>query len=93
MKPIGEVTNSIISIKDEASSFQTEESERLLKNLEITRKIAKEGYFITSGELASLMGVNPGAVTSRGEEFVYRNWIVNRVRREGNQILWQLSEV
>lgn len=93
MEAIGEVINSIVGMKDETSFFQTEESERLLKNLEITRKIAKEGYFITSGELASLMGINPGAVTGRGEEFVYRNWIANRVRREGNQILWQLSEV
>jgi ribonuclease HI len=30
---------------------------------------------------------------TRGDRWAWRNWIVSRVRREGNQILWQLERV
>ncbi|PHK37137.1 ribonuclease H, partial [Nostoc linckia z15] len=44
-----------------------------------------------SSELADLMDVHASAVTSRGDQWRWRNWIVSRVRREGNQILWELE--
>jgi ribonuclease HI len=65
----------------------------LIETLRITDEIAKQGYLITSSELADLMDVNASAVTSRGDKWAWRNWIVSRVRREGNQILWQLERV
>jgi ribonuclease HI len=65
----------------------------LVDTLRTTDEIAKNGYLITSSELADLMDVNASAVTSRGDSWAWRNWIVSRVRREGNQILWQLERV
>ncbi|MCS6782172.1 MAG: hypothetical protein RMI89_03395 [Gloeomargarita sp. SKYBB_i_bin120] len=65
----------------------------LLETLRTADIVAKQGYFITSSELAALMDVNASAVTSRGETWAWRNWIVSRVRREGNQILWQLERI
>jgi ribonuclease HI len=65
----------------------------LIDTLRITDEIAKNGYLITSSELADLMDINASAVTSRGDRWAWRNWIVSRVRREGNQILWQLERV
>ncbi|NER78490.1 MAG: hypothetical protein F6K42_02725 [Leptolyngbya sp. SIO1D8] len=65
----------------------------MLDTLQIADVIAKEGYLITSSELADLMDVNASAVTSRGEFWAWRNWSVSRVRREGNQILWQLERI
>ncbi|MEL6385256.1 MAG: hypothetical protein AAFQ89_22880 [Cyanobacteria bacterium J06626_18] len=65
----------------------------MLETLQIADAIAKEGYLITSSELADLMDVNASAVTSRGEYWAWRNWSVSRVRREGNQILWQLERI
>ncbi|MGG6294483.1 hypothetical protein ACQ4M4_08670 [Leptolyngbya sp. AN02str] len=64
-----------------------------IETLEIADRIAHHGYLITSSELADLMDVNASAVTSRGDNWVWRNWVVSRVRREGNQILWQLDRV
>ncbi|HEY9734812.1 MAG TPA: hypothetical protein V6D06_00975 [Trichocoleus sp.] len=64
-----------------------------LETLQIADEIAKQGYLITSSELADLMDVNASAVTSRGEYWAWRNWTVSRVRREGNQILWQLERI
>lgn len=65
----------------------------LLDTLHIADEIGSKGYLITSSELADLMDVNASAVTSRGDNWVWRNWVVSRVRREGNQILWQLERV
>jgi ribonuclease HI len=65
----------------------------MIEALRIVDEIAEKGYFITSSELADLMNVNASAVTSRGDNWIWRNWTVSRVRREGNQILWQLERV
>ncbi|WP_404787022.1 ribonuclease HI [Altericista sp. CCNU0014] len=63
----------------------------LIDILELADAIAAEGYLITSAELADLMDVHASAVTSRGDRWIWRNWEVSRVRREGNQILWRLQ--
>jgi ribonuclease HI len=65
----------------------------LLEILELADAIATQGYLITSAELADLMDVHASAVTSRGDQWVWRNWDISRARREGNQILWQLKRV
>lgn len=65
----------------------------LVETLHMADEVAGKGYLITSSELADLMDVNASAVTSRGDNWVWRNWVVSRVRREGNQILWQLERV
>lgn len=81
----------------EEQNLSRDERVKQLKNmidtLHIAEDISRNGYLITSSELADLMDINASAVTSRGEEWSWRNWIVSRVRREGNQILWQLEKV
>lgn len=78
-------------------SLTRDERVKQLKNtidtLHIAEEISAKGYLITSSELADLMDINASAVTSRGDEWTWRNWIVSRVRREGNQILWQLERI
>lgn len=65
----------------------------LIDTLRIADEIANRGYLISSSELADLMDINASAVTSRGDHWSWRNWVVSRVRREGNQILWQLEKI
>jgi len=65
----------------------------LLDTLQMADAIATEGYLITSSEVADLMDIHASAVTSRGDQWVWRNWEVSRIRREGNQILWQLERI
>ena len=67
------------------------EIQNLIETLRVAEEIASKGYLITSSELADLMDINASAVTSRGDHWSWRNWVVSRVRREGNQILWQLE--
>jgi hypothetical protein len=81
----------------EESTISSEERIAQLRNLidtlRIADEIASKGYLISSSELADLMNINASAVTSRGDNWSWRNWLVSRVRREGNQILWQLERV
>lgn len=81
----------------EESELTREERVNQLRNLidtlRIADEIASKGYLISSSELADLMDINASAVTSRGDNWNWRNWVVSRVRREGNQILWQLERV
>ncbi len=72
---------------------RVERLKNTLETLQVTDELAKQGYLITSAELADLMDVNASAVTSRGDYWAWRNWTVSRIRREGNQILWQLERI
>lgn len=67
--------------------------QELIEALRVADEICTKGYLISSSELADLMDINASAVTSRGEEWSWRNWVVSRVKREGNQILWQLERL
>ena len=91
------MTDAFLSAPVEGSDLPREgriESLRhLAETLQMADEIASKAYLITSSELADLMDVNASAVTSRGDNWVWRNWAVSRVRREGNQILWQLERV
>ncbi|BAU42280.1 MAG: hypothetical protein IGS16_05045 [Thermoleptolyngbya sp. C42_A2020_037] len=89
--------SSIPSSVDTSDNLPREVRVAQLRNtvetLQMADAIASSGYLITSAELADLMDVNASAVTGRGDHWVWRNWVVSRVRREGNQILWQLERV
>lgn len=91
------VDSTVSSISDHVDNLPREvrvaQLNHMIETLHIADEIAAKGYLITSSELADLMDVNASAVTSRGDNWVWRNWIVSRVRREGNQILWQLEKV
>ncbi|MEM9002671.1 MAG: hypothetical protein AAGE59_03990 [Cyanobacteria bacterium P01_F01_bin.86] len=87
------VHEGIDTIEDLPRDTRVNHLRNMLETLQIADAIAKEGYLITSSELADLMDVNASAVTSRGEYWAWRNWSVSRVRREGNQILWQLERI
>jgi ribonuclease HI len=81
------------AIEDLPREVRVAQLRNLVETLHIADEIARQGYLISSSELADLMDVNASAVTSRGDHWPWRNWIVSRVRREGNQILWQLERV
>jgi DNA-binding transcriptional MocR family regulator len=84
------ITEELTTISSEQRVTQLRD---LIDTLRIADEIANKGYLISSSELADLMDINASAVTSRGDHWSWRNWVVSRVRREGNQILWQLEKV
>ena len=88
-----ESPNSTIEETRISSEERVSQLRDLIDTLRIAEEIAGKGYLISSSELADLMDINASAVTSRGDHWSWRNWVVSRVRREGNQILWQLERV
>jgi ribonuclease HI len=84
-------TPTATTTNEQPTEIRVLQLRNLLETLRIADEIAEKGYLITSSELADLMSVHSSAVTSRGDEWRWRNWIVSRVRREGNQILWELE--
>jgi ribonuclease HI len=63
----------------------------ILKPLTIAQEISTQGFLITTQEVAIITGLSAATVTSRGEQWHWRNWEISRVREEGGQILWQLE--
>jgi ribonuclease HI len=61
--------------------------------LRMAHEIATQGYLITTTELGALLELHPTAITQRGDSWLWRNWMVSRVRREGHHLLWQLERV
>jgi ribonuclease HI len=80
-------------VSDDSEASRVERLRHMIETLQVAEEVAKQGYLITSSELADLMDVNASAVTSRGDYWAWRNWTVSRIRREGNQILWQLERI
>ncbi|MBE9168451.1 hypothetical protein IQ238_13320 [Pleurocapsales cyanobacterium LEGE 06147] len=88
-----ELSNNAMEELQVSSEERVTNLRNLIDTLRIADEIASKGYLISSSELADLMDINASAVTSRGDHWSWRNWVVSRVRREGNQILWQLERV
>ncbi len=87
------VDSNIPDVLEVPREIKVAQLRNVVETLHMADEIARQGYLITSSELADLMDVNASAVTSRGDNWVWRNWVISRVRREGNQILWQLERV
>ncbi|MCU0526659.1 MAG: ribonuclease HI [Elainella sp. Prado103] len=87
------VDSNISEVSEVPREVKVAQLRHVVETLQMADEIARQGYLITSSELADLMDVNASAVTSRGDNWVWRNWVISRVRREGNQILWQLERV
>ncbi|MBP0018109.1 MAG: hypothetical protein J7647_11250 [Cyanobacteria bacterium SBLK] len=90
---MSEVNSSVVEEQQIPREMRVVQLQNLIETLRIADEVASKGYLISSSELADLMDVNASAVTSRGDNWSWRNWVISRVRREGNQILWQLERV
>ncbi|RMF28003.1 MAG: hypothetical protein D6756_00955 [Cyanobacteria bacterium J083] len=90
---MNELSSNIVEEVQLSREERVAQLRNVIDTLRIAEEIATKGYLISSSELADLMDINASAVTSRGDNWSWRNWLVSRVRREGNQILWQLERV
>ena len=64
-----------------------------LERLRIADEAAKNQYLLTTQELGILLQLTPKTLSSRKEDWVWRNWLISRVREESHQTLWQLERV
>lgn len=90
--PVVKVTPEIIS----ESNPELEEMQMLrdtIDRLRFADEICQNHYLVTTQELAILLNLSPKTLSSRKEDWVWRNWLVSRVREESHQTLWQLERV
>ena len=64
-----------------------------LERLRIADESAKNQYLLTTQELATLVQLTPKTVSAHKDDWVWRSWLISRVREESNQTLWQLERV
>ena len=64
-----------------------------LERLRIADESAKNQYLLTTQELATVVQLTPKTVSAHKEDWVWRSWLISRVREERNQTLWQLERV
>jgi ribonuclease HI len=89
----GTANSGLVAQEGSRSDGRVQHLRDLIDTLKIADELSIQGYFVTSAELADLMDVHTSAVTSRGDHWTWRNWEISRVKREGNQILWQLERI
>ena len=64
-----------------------------LERLRIADESAKNQYLLTTQELATVVQLTPKTVSAHKDDWVWRSWLISRVREESNQTLWQLERV
>ena len=64
-----------------------------LERLRMADESAKNQYLLTTQELATLVQLTPKTVSAHKDDWVWRSWLISRVREESNQTLWQLERV
>lgn len=64
-----------------------------LERLRFADEAAKNNYLLTTEELATIVQLTPKTIVAHKEDWVWRSWLISRVREEGKQILWQLERI
>ncbi len=64
-----------------------------IERLRIADEVAKGNYLLTTQELATIVQLTTKTIGAKKEDWVWRSWLISRVREESNQILWQLERV
>ncbi len=89
---------SVLSKAIEKVSEIEEDSEmqnlrETIERLRIADEVAKGNYLLTTQELATIVQLTAKTIGAKKEDWVWRSWLISRVREESNQILWQLERV
>ncbi len=64
-----------------------------IERLRIADEVAKGNYLLTTQELATIVQLTAKTIGAKKEDWIWRSWLISRVREERNQILWQLERV
>jgi ribonuclease HI len=88
---IVETSSSLSIAQENKSAMQT--LRETLERLRFADEAAKSNYLLTTEELATIVQLTPKTIVSHKEDWVWRSWLISRVREEGKQILWQLERI
>ena len=72
---------------------EMQELRETIERLRIADEVAQGNYLLTTQELATIVQLTAKTIGAKKEDWVWRSWLISRVREESNQILWQLERV
>ena len=87
---IAKAIEKVSEIKEDPEMQNLRET---IDRLRIADEVAKGNYLLTTQELATIVQLTAKTIGAKKEDWVWRNWLISRVREESNQILWQLERV
>jgi ribonuclease HI len=73
------------------SEFDMQVLTEAMERLRFADEAAKGNYLLTTEELAIVVQLSAKTIVAHKEDWVWRSWLISRVREESNQILWQLE--
>lgn len=85
--------SDLLYLKQDSPEWVVSPIQKLIRTLQEVDLIASRGYWVTSSELAELIGQDIKAICARGSVWDWRNWRISKVREEEDQTLWQLERV
>lgn len=87
---IAKAIEKVSEIKEDSEMQNLRET---IERLRIADEVAKGNYLLTTQELATIVQLTAKTIGAKKEDWVWRSWLISRVREESNQILWQLERV
>ncbi len=73
------------------SGFDMQVLTEAMERLRFADEAAKDNYLLTTEELAIVVQLPAKTIDSKKEDWVWRSWLISRVRDENDQTLWQLE--
>lgn len=86
-------SNSMSPNHGNSGRSRIDELRSLLEAFHLADEIADEGYLLTNAEVADLIGISSSTVTSKGDNWIWRNWKIQRTPHAGQQVFWQLERI
>jgi ribonuclease HI len=73
------------------SEFDMQVLTEAMERLRFADEAAKGNYLLTTEELAIVVQIPAKTIGLKKEDWVWRSWLISRVRDENDQTLWQLE--
>lgn len=94
--PIVKKESAVLEIKEiktvkTKSEFDMQVLTEAMERLRFADEAAKGNYLLTTEELAIVVQIPAKTIGAKKEDWVWRSWLISRVRDENDQTLWQLE--
>jgi ribonuclease HI len=91
--PVPVIAKAIEKVSEIKENSEMQNLRETIERLRIADEVAKGNYLLTTQELATIVQLTAKTIGAKKEDWVWRSWLISRVREESNQILWQLERV
>ncbi len=91
--PVPVIAKAVEKSQETKEDSEMQDLRETIERLRIADEVATGHYLLTTHELATIVQLTAKTIGTKKEDWVWRSWLISRVREESNQILWQLERV